>query len=199
MDYPSTLLKQADNLKAESQLVVADLELYKSLSTIGELKQIGSSVTGLLVWRDKDFAVTCPGALKEDVIKSLIPLLCSERISQIKFNNETGEFNPTGLPQDERVYVAANYKMNNGNVWKLDISFWMKVQQEQESQYVEHIRKHLTADTRLAILWIKDIWHRKPAYYNQVCSMDIYTAVLDHSVRTPQDFDAYLAKRKQGF
>lgn len=36
---------------------------------------------------------------------------------------------------------------------------------------------------------------RDPAYGREVSSVDIYGAVLEHGVRTPEEFDAYLAAR----
>src|SRR5262249_15202348 len=42
--------------------------------------------------------------------------------------------------------------------------------------------------TRLAILWIKEVWHHWPGYRNGVTSLDIYDAVLQHGIRTPAEF-----------
>ena len=58
-----------------------------------------------------------------------------------------------------------------------------------------HLSEHLTKETRLAILWIKDIWHRLPSYPYQVGGTDIYDAVLEHGVRTPAQFEVYLFER----
>lgn len=54
----------------------------------------------------------------------------------------------------------------------------------------------LTPETRLAILWIKDVWHRRPEYRTSVTSMYLYTAVLDHGVRDPDGFGAWLSDRR---
>jgi hypothetical protein len=43
------------------------------------------------------------------------------------------------------------------------------------------------------VLRIKDAWHQRPAYPDQVGGLDIYTAVIDHGVRTPRQFAAWLA------
>jgi hypothetical protein len=52
-----------------------------------------------------------------------------------------------------------------------------------------------SAALRIAILWIKDVWHRMPSYPDQVSGMDIYDAVLEHGVRTPEQFGRYLRQR----
>ena len=48
---------------------------------------------------------------------------------------------------------------------------------------------------RIAVLRIKDHWHRQPAYPHRVGGLDIYTAVVDDGVRTLDEFSAWLAAR----
>jgi len=55
------------------------------------------------------------------------------------------------------------------------------------------LRGRLTADQPRAILRIKDIWCRLPSYPDRVGGLQIYRAVLDDGVRTPQAFAAWLA------
>jgi hypothetical protein len=54
---------------------------------------------------------------------------------------------------------------------------------------------HLPRETRICILWLKDVWHRLPEYPYEVGGTDIYDAVLEHGVRGPDEFDAYLRQR----
>jgi hypothetical protein len=42
---------------------------------------------------------------------------------------------------------------------------------------------------------VKSVWASRPEYPSVVRSFDIYTAVLDGGVRTPDDFAAWLAQR----
>ena len=58
-----------------------------------------------------------------------------------------------------------------------------------------YLAAHLTDEMRLAILWIKDVWHRLPTYPDEVSGTDIYTAVLEHGLRTPEQFATYLQER----
>jgi hypothetical protein len=57
------------------------------------------------------------------------------------------------------------------------------------------MQRRLTDETRLAILWIKDVWHRRPTYPYEVGGVDVYDAVLEHGVRTPDEFAAHLRAR----
>jgi len=66
--------------------------------------------------------------------------------------------------------------------------------------YQADLVRRLDPDTRLAILWIKSLWAESPhrrdvAYGRDVSSIDLYDAVLEHAVRMPETFDAYLAAR----
>jgi hypothetical protein len=50
-----------------------------------------------------------------------------------------------------------------------------------------------TEEDRRAILAIKQAWHGHPDY----SSYAIHEAVLDHGVRTPDEFGAYLARGRE--
>ena len=53
----------------------------------------------------------------------------------------------------------------------------------------------LTEESRLAILRLKDVWHRLPHYPEIVSAWEIYDAVLNHEVRTLDELDDFLAAR----
>jgi hypothetical protein len=77
------------------------------------------------------------------------------------------------------------------------VSFWVSPGPREERLSTEIITARLTDETLLAILWLKDVWHRRPEYMVEMGSADIYDAVLDSNVRTPDQFEAYLAARRQ--
>jgi hypothetical protein len=62
-------------------------------------------------------------------------------------------------------------------------------------EHIQTLPSRLTAETRLAILRVKSVWASRPEYARVVRSFDIYTAVLDGGVRTPDEFAAWLAER----
>jgi hypothetical protein len=55
------------------------------------------------------------------------------------------------------------------------------------------LRETNTDDERLAVLRLKDVWHRLPSYPDQVSGWEIYTVVLGDGVRTPEQFAGWLA------
>ena len=46
------------------------------------------------------------------------------------------------------------------------------------------------------MLRIKDVWFRRPSYPDQIGGLEIYTAVIEDGVRTPEEFRSWLADRE---
>jgi hypothetical protein len=53
----------------------------------------------------------------------------------------------------------------------------------------------LTPKIRRTILSLKSLWFEHPSYRHVVYSTDIYDAVLEHGVATPEQFERYLRER----
>lgn len=188
------LLQRQQELQGESQRVLEELNLLALLSKAGVVRQVGSSVLGLMVWRDIDLAISSNGINIARVWETLQPLYTHPRVRRIRYLNESGSYNSTGLQINERYYFGVYYDNNAGNEWKIDVSFWLMQGIHPEPVH-DAIAQQLTPETRLAILWIKDVWYQLPTYRNEVYSTDIYDAVLQHGVRTPGEFDKYLAQK----
>src|SRR5215218_3334152 len=170
--YARELLRRQDALQAEARGVVADLDLVPLLSRAGRVERVGSSVSGLMVWRDLDFGVLCRDLTAERAFAAIRPLLTHPRVTEFDYRNQTGR-----------------------GEWKIDVSFWRSDAPRDYLPYAERLTRQLTAETRLAILWIKDVWHRLPTYPDAGGAVDVYEAVLRGGVRTPAQFDAYLRAR----
>jgi len=189
------LVNRQEALQAEARHVVQDLGLLALLGQAGLVVEHGSAVTGLMTWPDLDISVTSPDLDPERAYENLHPLLTHPRTTMVRYTNETGQRSFSGLPRDERLFFMAYYEHSSGVVWKLDISFWLYPEPRGDTEYDAQIKSRLTAETRLAILWLKDLWHTSPVYPAAVGSVDIYDAVLNHDVRTPAAFDDYLRAR----
>ncbi|MEA2531955.1 MAG: hypothetical protein QOG89_3599 [Thermomicrobiales bacterium] len=77
---------------------------------------------------------------------------------------------------------------------RLDLSLWPSDPPRNQLADLETIRRSLTDETRLAILWIKELWHRLPVYPYEVGGVEVYDAVLAHGVRTPDELDGVSAR-----
>jgi hypothetical protein len=192
--YAAELLRRQDALQAEAEQTLAALDIVAMLEPAGPVVFNGSYVTGLMVWRDLDVSVTAPDMTSRQAYETMLPLLTHPDIRLVRYLNQAGDRHPMGRPEDDR-YFFASYVRVDGQEWKIDISFWVSRLTRAERLPPERVVRRLTDETRLAILWIKDIWHRRPDYMITVSSADIYDAVLDAGVRTPDEFESYLSSR----
>jgi hypothetical protein len=194
-DYAAELLQRQDALQREAGQAIAALDLPAHLSRAGGVEQIGSSVSGLMVWRDLDFGVIGPGMTAVRAFEAIQPIATHPQTVALTYENLCGARSPTEGGADDCYYFVVRYETPTGDIWKIDIAFWALDAPRQQIAHVEELHRRLTDQTRLIILWLKDVWHRLPTYPYEVGGTDVYDAVLEHNVRTPAQFDAYLRAR----
>jgi hypothetical protein len=119
------LLRRADLLQAEAAEVIVELDLVALLGRVGYVEQLGSSVSGLMVWRDIDFAVRCRDLTPAGAWDALRPLVTQPRLLQLNYRTEAGERSPTGQAADQRYYFVTYYESAAGHEWKIDLSLWL--------------------------------------------------------------------------
>jgi hypothetical protein len=190
----TALLTRAMALQAEAARVLDDAALDAAFSGFGRMELVGSAVSGLMVWRDLDVMFTAPDASAAQVLAALARLAAGGRLLAADFRDERGPRRPTAATSDERFYVVCGYDWPAGK-WKIDITVWLHAVDRSMRRDAERLATHLGREDRLAILQIKDVWHHKPTYPDQVGGLDVYTAVLDDGVRTPQEFAVWLKAR----
>jgi hypothetical protein len=76
--------------------------------------------------------------------------------------------------------------------WRIDLSVWLRDLHRQVADWHLRLRDTISDEQRLAVLRIKDVWHRLPSYPDAVSGWEIYTAVLRHDVRSPEQFAQWL-------
>ena len=186
------LLQRQRLLQEEAQSVLKELNVIELLSAGGLVRQTGSTVLGLMVWRDIDLQVLSPGLSIERAFEIMHPLLTHPYIKQVRYLHQSDHFKLADL--DERYFFMVYYERPGQAEWKLDISFWLGEGGHSEPLH-DAIAQQLTPETRLTILRIKEVWYQLPTYRVEVISTDIYDAVLQHGVRTLTEFDQYLVER----
>jgi hypothetical protein len=172
------LTRQAD-LQREAATVLRELGLIEVLGRAGRVILLGSAVSGLMVWRDLDFGVDAPGLTSDAAWETMHPLL--GRCSALHYADD----------RDER----RHYFVMQIDDWKIDVSLWFAGVPPAVEAFQEELPARLTEESRIAILRLKDAWHRLPHYPDVVSAWEIYDAVLNHDVRTLDALDAYLAAR----
>lgn len=183
MDDDSLLARQTA-LQHEAVEFGRELGLEEMLARVGRAYPLGSSVTGLMVWRDLDYGVDAIGLTRDVAFATMLPLLARSR---------------TALYEDDstldRHYFVVRIAAGGGSEWKLDVSFFRAGIPAGVLEFQHSLPARLTDQTRLAILRLKDSWHREATYPEPVGAYEIYEAVLDHGVRTLPELDGYLRAR----
>ena len=185
------LLRRQDELQAEAASVRADLRLDRYLGVHGTVVPVGSAALGLMVWRDLDLTVVCRELDVAAVAGTGAQLAGHPQVREVCFRNDTGDWNTDPVYPDG-LYLGLRYRAETGGMWQVDLWFVDDPDRQPDLAHVRDLPSRLTTQTRTAILAIKDAWAGRPEYRREVRSWDIYTAVLDHGVRTPAEFAAWL-------
>ena len=153
--YAAELIERQNLLQAEARQVLAELDLMTALSRLGHAEHVGSSVSGLMVWRDLDVSVRCPQPSADRVFETVRPIMTHPRVNEVLYREETGPRSPSGQAAYQRYYFVVRYVSAAGHLWKIDISVWLTDAPRNQLSHLDYLARHLTDETRLAILWIK--------------------------------------------
>jgi hypothetical protein len=183
----SGLLDQQQALQEEAAEVLGALHLVPLLERAGRPVQVGSVALGLIVARDIDLTVLCPSLDAASCFDVLRTLAGHPRIRELRFRDDTGGWN-TDSSYPDGVYWGLSYRSEAGVDWNLDVWFIHEDSRQFDLEHLESLLPRLTPETREAILAIKSSCLGRPWY----SSHGIYTAVLDHGVRTHEEYRVYV-------
>jgi hypothetical protein len=187
------LLARQAVLQAEATRVLAELDLANRFADVGPVLVVGSYLSGLMCWRDLDVCLLAGEAYSpSDVLELLKRVVELPGFAGFTYRDERGQRCPTGEARDERYHVPFDLDTRQGR-WRIDLSVWLRDLHRHVADWHLRTRDTITGDQRLAVLRIKDVWHRLPSYPDEVGGWEIYTAVLQDGVRTPEQFAHWLA------
>ena len=188
------LLARQSMLQDEAREVLAELDLAALVAGIGPLEVTGSFVSGLMCWRELDVMVLAGRDFPPpDVMSLLARIVRRTGVTGIEYRDERGPRCVTGQTRDERYHVTLTVE-HAARRWQIDLTLWLHDLHQNVTRWHEELREHITAEQRIAVLRIKDDWHRRPAYPHQVGGLEICTAVMDGGIRTPDQFATWLAQ-----
>jgi hypothetical protein len=189
------LLARQSALQEEAREVLAELDLAALVADIGPLLLAGSFVSGLMCWRDLDVGLLVGSDFSpQDVLRLLQRIVGQLGVTAFEYHDERGPRCVTGQVRDERYHVPFTVD-RAGQSCRIDLTLWLHDAHLNVTRWHDELRESITAEQRSAALRIKDVWHRRPSYPDQVGGLDIYTAVIDDGVRTPRQFATWLASR----
>jgi hypothetical protein len=182
-------------LQAEAREVLAELSLATLFADVGPLLLAGSFVSGLMCWREIDVMLLAGGDFSPlDVLGLAQRIIGQATVTSLEYHDERGPRCLTGQVRDERYHVPFTVD-RTAQSWRIDLTLWLHDAHLNVTRWHEELRERITAEQRSAVLRIKDVWCRRPEYPDQVGGLDIYTAVINDSVRTPDQFAAWLGRR----
>jgi hypothetical protein len=189
------LLARQSALQEEARQVLAELDLAALVAGIGPLLMAGSLVSGLMCWRELDVMALVGGHFSPpDVLRLLQRIVGQTGATSLEYRDERGPRCMTGQVRDERYHVPFTVD-RGGTPWRIDLTLWLHDPHLNLTRWHEELRERITPGQRIAVLRIKDVWHLRPDYPDQVGGLDIYAAVIDDGVRTPRQFATWLASR----
>jgi hypothetical protein len=181
------------SLQAEARDVLNELARFGLFDGVGAPLLTGSYVSALMCWRDLDIGLLAGADFSpHDVMRLLQRAVELPGVVGFEYHDERGPRCPTGRVRDERYHVPITLLRQNAR-WRIDLTVWLHDPHANVTAWHESLRDSITDEQRSAVLRIKDVWHRLPTYPNQISGLDIYTAVIEHGVRSPEQFAAWLA------
>ena len=183
-------------LREEATRLLDELDRSRIFDDIGPLAVTGSYVSELMCWRDLDVGLLAGAGYTPRAVVRLISRVVEELPGVVGFDyrDERAGRSPTGQARDERYHVPFLLERAAGT-WRLDLTLWLHDLHNNVTEWHEALRDSITDEQRAAVLRIKDVWFRLPSYPDQTGGSDIYTAVVDDGVRTPEQFSSWLADR----
>ena len=95
--YAARLLERQNALQAEANRLIDSLDLQTMLGRAGRFERLGSSVSGLMVWRDLDLGVSCGTLEPERAWAMMVPLAAHLRTTRLSYRKEIGPLAPPEL------------------------------------------------------------------------------------------------------
>lgn len=182
-------------LQLEAAALLDELGQAGIFTDIGPLEVMGSYISNLMCWRELDVGLLVgPDYGPQDVLHLITRVMELPGVVGFDYRDERADRSPTGLVKEERYHVPFRLDRDSGS-WCLDLSLWLHDLHENVTAWHEALRESITDEQRAAVLRIKDVWFRLPSYPDQIGGQDIYTAVIDDGVRTPEQFRRWLADR----
>jgi hypothetical protein len=172
-------------IKREADLLMRACGLPELLAAYASWFVGGSYSYDLMCWRDLDIYVRDAQRDLKRCFEVGYELTARLNAQKSRFTNNVGG-EPDGF------YWGIKLGDVREGAWKLDVWFLDDASYEEHAAYSAALRERLSAETRAAILAIKEAFWRRPEYRDTVTSDLIYRAVLEHGVRDVSDFERLL-------
>jgi hypothetical protein len=182
-------------LQAEAAALLDELDRSGVFADVGPLALAGSYVSGLMCWPEVDVMLLVGADYSPaDVLRLISRVIELPGVVGFDYRDERAGRSPTGTARDERYHLPILLE-RGAEIWCLDLTLWLHDLHQNITAWHQRLRESITVEQRAAVLQIKHVWCQLPSYPHEVGGSEIYTAVIEDGVRTPQQFRDWLAAR----
>jgi hypothetical protein len=183
------VLQRAQARRLTAERVLAELALFAKWSVFGRPVLVGAAAYDLVVAPDIDMEIYCPTLRIEHGFAVISQCALHPGVTKARFANELSG-------RDKALYWQLRYR-DGDTEWKIDMwSAPTDYDLPRSEHFVEPMRAALTPETRRAILELKEA---RSADATLAClSIDLYRAVLEDGIRTPDRLRLWLQTHDVG-
>lgn len=168
--------------KETADYLLHDCGLLAELTKYGKVHPIGSYRMDMMAWNDLDLDVENDGMSLEKLHRLTSFIL-------EKFQPVWYEAKEEIAPDGKTVWFHGFETMITGQLWNVDIWFFDKKKIEAATDYCDSIVRQTTPEQKRQIVAIKEELIRRGMYsFETYCSIDVYRAVTELGITTPEQF-----------
>jgi len=185
-----SVLERAARRRQQAEAILRDLGLLERWARFGRPVLVGAVSFDLAVAPDIDLEVYCPELRIEDGFQVLTECSLNPHVTAAQFVNALAT-------PDKALYWQLRYRTDDGTDWKIDM--WSAPDDyslPRGEHFVQPMKDALSDETREAILTLKEA--RGDGGVPPMLSIDLYRAVLDGGVRTPDQLGEWLQSNPVG-
>jgi hypothetical protein len=183
------LRKEQARLRTQADKMLATTKIMDVFAKHGRLSPIGGSYKyELMMFPDLDIELLADTVTKKDFASLLADLAANPAIKGISAT-DTINFKLAKQPYPKGYWIGVDIPFENDR-WGIDC--WLQQPDwgtdQKEGEYAERLM-NLDQSGRDAVLAIKYHLIRKGTYGKRYQSGDVYNAVLEHGIRSVEDFE----------
>jgi hypothetical protein len=188
MTSAEDLLAAASRLRTEADELLRSTGLMPLLGPYGKVYSTGSYAYDLMTWRDIDLCVATEDLSVGTMFRLGSALAELPHVGSMYYRNEFVMRTP-GNPL--AVFWCVDFYLPGKEKWKVDVLLAGPDEVRRVLLPGEQLQKSLTPEAREAILRIKDVVCRRPAYRQEYGSQAIYRAVIEGNVMSVEGWDEW--------
>jgi hypothetical protein len=183
----------ASCLRTGADELLRSTGLMSLLEHYGKVYPTGSYAYDLMTWRDIDLCVATEDLSVGTMFRLGSALAELPQVGSMYYRNEFVMKTPDN---PLAVFWCVDFYLPEQENWKVDVLLAGPEEVGRVLLPGEQLQERLTPEARKAILRIKGVVCRRPAYRQEYGSQAIYRAVTEDDVRTVEQWDEWWALQR---